>query len=230
MRTFLYTAASLFLAATLPSNAQAEDDYVLDALPHTMQELIRSSLDQPKSLLQIRFLDYANKLASCEAPEPFLPHKVSSGGRATIGIRCQGRERSPVYLTAEIKIIGSYWVPTAEIARGEVIAQSMLSEQTGDLSKLPRDILKDPEKIIGKQATRALKAGKPLQKNALQAVYLVKRNTTVDVQAVGVGFMIKRDGIAMDDGAMGDLVRVKLKGGDTVKATVTAKNVLNIDI
>jgi flagella basal body P-ring formation protein FlgA len=226
MRTFLNTAASLFLAATFSSNAHAD----VETLPYTMEGLIKSSLDQPHSLLQITFLDYSKKLAGCETPEPFLPHKVNSGGRATIGIRCQGREQSPVYLTAEIKIIGQYWVPTAEIARGEVITRSMLSEKTGDLATLPRNIIQDPEKIIGQQANRALKPGKPVQESALQAVYLVKRNAIVDVQAVGEGFRIKRDGVSMGDGAMGDLVKVKLKGGETVSATVTAPNVLNIDI
>jgi flagella basal body P-ring formation protein FlgA len=226
MHPFAAVTAALILAASLPSYAQEE----VDPLPHTIQELIRASLDQPKTLLQVRVSNYASKVKDCESPQAFLPHKVSGSGRVTVGLRCLGREQQPLYLTADVKLFGRYWVPTTDIARGAVITPLMLSEHNGDLSKLPRDVLQDPQQIIGKQTNRALKTGKPVQKSALQAVYLVKRNATVDVQAIGVGFLIKRDGMAMDDGALGDLVRVKLKGGDMVKATVTGQNVLNIDI
>jgi flagella basal body P-ring formation protein FlgA len=226
MRPLATAAAALFLALSLPSYAQEE----LDSLPYTIQQLIHASLDQPKTLIQMKIADYGNKVKDCESPQAFLPYKVSGAGRVTVGLRCQGREQQPIYLTADVRLLGRYWVPTTDIARGTLITESMLAEHSGDLSRLPRDVVQDPEKIIGQQANRALKTGKPLQKSALQAVYLVKRNATVDVQAIGEGFKIKRDGVAMDDGAMGDQIRVKLKGGEMIRATVTGQNVLNIDI
>jgi flagella basal body P-ring formation protein FlgA len=225
MRTFAKAKASLFLAVSLSFSAQASE-----SLLSTVQTLISESLNQPHNRVQVKLGNYAQKLAGCEAPAVFLPFRVNAGGRATVGLRCLGREQRPLYLTADVEVTGRYWVANDDISRGTVIERSMISEKTGDLSKLPRNILQDPEKIMGQQVNRVLRAGKPVQKTALQAVYLVKRNAAVDVQAVGVGFTIKRDGIAMDDGALGDLLRVKLKAGNTVKATVTAKNVLNIDI
>lgn len=225
MRNFAKAKASLFLAVSLSFSVQASESLLL-----TVQTLISESLSQPNNRVQVKLGNYAQKLAGCEAPAVFLPFRVNAGGRATVGFRCQGREQRPLYLTADVEVTGRYWVASDDISRGTIIERSMISEKTGDLSKLPRNILQDPEKIMGQQVNRVLRAGKPVQKTALQAVYLVKRNAAVDVQAVGVGFTIKRDGIAMDDGALGDLVRVKLKAGSTVKATVTAKNVLNIDI
>lgn len=231
MRPFSAAIATLCFAVSTSLFAGAPDaPDASDLFPHQVSELIGSGLGNPKNRLQITIFEYVSKLTGCVSPEPFLPYKVSTSGRATVGVKCQGREQKPLYLTVNVKVFGRYWVPNADIARGQVIEKAMLSEKDGDLSKLPRNIIQDPEKIIGKQLNRALKAGKPVQESSLQAVYLVKRNAIVDVQAAGTGFMIKRDGKALDDGALGDPVRVKLQGGNTVKATVTAQNVLNIDI
>lgn len=199
--------------------------------PHTsIQKLISESLGQPDNRVITEVGDYEARLEGCVSPKAFLPYPVNAnGGRTTVGFHCSD-DLPTRYVPVTVKVTGSYWVPSQDIPRGEVITQAMLTEKTGDLSRLPRNIVLDGETLLGMQSNRVLKASAPVQKTSLQAVFVVKRNAVVDVEAYGSGFTIKREGVAMDNGSMGASVRVKIKGGDTVRATVAGPHLLRIDI
>lgn len=225
-RTFALAKASFLLLIVFSTHASAGNG------PHTaVQKLISTSLDQPDSRVVTELGDLETRLDGCNAPAAFLPYPVNaSGGRSTVGFRCEGDEEHPRYAQVNVRVLGAYWVPAMDIPRGAVITHDMLVEKTGDLSKLPRNVMLDDAQIIGQQTNRALKANSAVQRNALQAVFVVKRNAMVEVQASGPGFMIKREGVAMDNGALGGAIRVKLKGGGMIRATVISQNVLKIDI
>lgn len=199
--------------------------------PHTsIQKLISESLGQSDKRVITEVGDYEARLEGCEDPKAFMPYPVNAnGGRTTVGFHCA--DNLPArYVPVTVRVSGNYWVPSQDIPRGAVITQAMLTEKTGDLSRLPRNIVLDGEQLLGMQSNRVLKANSPVQKTSLQAVFVVKRNEAVDVEANGPGFTIKREGVAMDNGSMGGSVRVKIKGGETVRATVAGPHLLRIDI
>lgn len=195
-----------------------------------IEKLIAENLRQPDTLVTIETENIAGALDGCDAPKAFLPYSVSAnGGRTTVGFHCEDGQ-APRYIPVTFKVSGAYWVPAQDIPRGAIISATMLTEQSGDLSRLPRNVVRLGDTLLGFQSNRVLKAGAPIQKTALQAVFAVKRNETVDVIASGPGFAIKREGTAMDNGAVNEVIRVKVKGGDIIRATVTGRQQLKIDI
>ena len=223
--TFAVQKALILLTGLTVFSAQsAENPQVL------IQKLVTESLGQPENRVIAEVGDYEARLDGCVSPKAFLPYPVNAnGGRTTVGFHCDD-DMPARYVPVTVKVSGNYWVPSQDIPRGTVITQAMLVEKTGDLSKLPRNIVLDGEPLLGLQSNRVLRTNAPVQKTSLQAVFVVKRNAVVDVVAEGTGFSIKREGVAMDNGAMGSSVRVKIKGGDIVRATVAGPNQLKIEI
>lgn len=224
--TFACIKASILLAGMMVFSAQAAE--VTSA---TFEKIIRDGLAQPDKKVAVEAGDYPARLEGCDSPNAFLPYPLNAnGGRTTVGFNCAGEHQPPRYVPVNVRVTGAYWVPAHDIERGSVISLDMLTQKTGDLSRLPRNVVLYDEPIVGQQVNKTLKEGSVIQKTSLQAVFVVKRNAVVEVQAIGTGFTIKREGVAMDNGAVGGSVRVKLKGGEVIRGNVVSQNLLKIDI
>lgn len=161
-------------------------------------------------------------LPPCVAPEVFLPgHGQKPWGRVSVGVRCGEQQRRVRYMQARVSVTGRYWVSAGELPAGTPIRAGMLSAERGDLSRLPANAVLDRDRILGQEAARPLSAGTVIQSHQLRKPALVARRQAVTLVAGGEGFRISREGRALDDGALGGQVRVRLSNREVVTARVT---------
>ena len=104
---------------------------------------------------------------------------------------------------------------------GSTTRAGMLSAEQGDLSRLPANAVLERDRIVGQEAARPLPAGTVIQSHQLRKPALVERRQAVTLVAGGEGFRISREGHALDDGALGGRVRVRLSNREVVTAQVT---------
>jgi flagella basal body P-ring formation protein FlgA len=159
----------------------------------------------------------------CLHPRPFLPGNGQRlQGRVTVGVRCgePGRVR---YLQARVSVIGDYWVTRQALAPGTVIEAAMLERKRGDLSDLPRHVIRALDQALGKVTTRPLAAHTVLGARQLRRKPLVERRQNVQVEARGSGFRITREAQALEEGALGDEIRVRMANRHTLTATVAGQ-------
>ena len=166
-------------------------------------------------------------LPPCTDPQPFLPgHDQRLLGRVTVGVRCgDGQTR---YLQARVTAIGQYWVAARDIPAGTLVTESMLEVRRGDLTTLPRQAVLDESAAVGRVATRTLARGSVVQSSQLQAPALIQRNRTVSVEAIGEGFRVVRQGEALQDGALGDTVRVRMSNRSILTGVVGGNGVVKV--
>jgi len=166
-------------------------------------------------------------LPPCTEPQPFLPgHDQRLLGRVTVGVRCgDGQTR---YLQARVTAIGQYWVAAQDIPVGTLVTASMLEARSGDLTTLPRQAVLDENAAVGRVATRTLARGSVVQSSQLQAPALIQRNRTVSVEAIGQGFRVVRQGEALQDGALGDTVRVRMSNRSVLTGVVAGNGVVKV--
>ena len=166
-------------------------------------------------------------LPPCTYPQPFLPgHDQRLLGRVTVGVRCgDGQTR---YLQARVTAIGQYWVAAQDIPVGTLVTASMLEARSGDLTTLPRQAVLDETAAVGRVATRTLARGSVVQSSQLQAPALIQRNRTVSVEAIGQGFRVVRQGEALQDGALGDTVRVRMSNRSVLTGVVAGNGVVKV--
>lgn len=169
----------------------------------------------------------AATLPECADPQPSLPGNGQRLlGRVTVEIRCaDGQVR---YLRARIAVEGEYWVTAEDIPARTPIAASMLEARRGDLAQLPREVVMDIDGIVGDVTTRNLARGTVLQASQLQAPKLVQRASPVTVEADGPGFRVTRQGESLQDGALGDTVRVRMTDRSVLTGVVAAGGIVRV--
>nr|WP_298414329.1 flagellar basal body P-ring formation chaperone FlgA [uncultured Halomonas sp.] len=167
------------------------------------------------------------RLANCHDPEPFLTNPDQRlYGRVSVGIRCESGQTR--YLQAEISVLVDHVVAVRDIEAGATIGAGDVELVEGRLERLPRHALLEINDALGLTATRPLRAGALLQTHHLRKQRLVSRGSRVTVVAKGAGFSVRREAKALDNGSLGDVVRLNIADGGQLRATVTGPGRLEV--
>ncbi|SDK91371.1 flagella basal body P-ring formation protein FlgA [Modicisalibacter muralis] len=168
------------------------------------------------------------RLPECQQPEAFLPNFGQRlYGRVSVGVRC-GEQRRVRYLQADISVMTQHVVVARDIAANARIAAADLKLEEARLERLPRHAILDVDAAVGLLAVRPLPAGTTLQDYHLRREPLVERGDSVTVYARGNGFTVSLDAEALDNGALGDEVRLRTDDGDRLQARVVGRDKLEI--
>lgn len=171
----------------------------------------------------------AARLPPCDDPQPFLTHPEQRlYGRVAVGVRCGEQGNQVRYLQAEVSVLVDHVVTASDIDRGATITAAALRLEEARLERLPRHALLNIDEAVGLMAARPLSAGTTLQTHHLRREALVKRGNQVTVMARGTGFSVTRKAKALDNGSLGESVRLRTEDGDRLKATVIGRNQLEV--
>lgn len=136
--------------------------------------------------------------------------------RATILHKKKERD---VWLRAEIVATGPTVIAARPIARGAIITDADLRV---DERPLDADQLDQPELAVGAIARWPVATGEPLSKRGLDKPAVVSRGAAVQVVVSQPGFIVKASGEALDSGAIGQEVAVKVGSHKVLRGIVSA--------
>jgi flagella basal body P-ring formation protein FlgA len=92
--------------------------------------------------------------------------------------------------------------------------------QNGELGQ--SGILIDPAQAVGKTLKFGIGAGQVLRQDMLRAPFVVLQGKTTDVRVRSAGLSIRSTGQALNNGAEGQNVQVRMSSGQVVSGTATA--------
>lgn len=141
--------------------------------------------------------------------------------RAEISARDETRIRP--LLSVNGKAIETARIPvlSRDIQRGETIGVADIEMIEIPRQRLTNDTLFDPGRINGMAARRALSPGRPLSDRDIEAPKLVRRNTLVTIIFSAPGMVMTARGRSLDDGALGDTVKVmNVRSNRIIEGTV----------
>jgi flagellar basal body P-ring formation protein FlgA len=212
--------AALLWLLTLGSPAQANPSGLMETVHAFLYQQSQELGDE----INIEVFPPSARLPECPYPQPFLPgNGQQQWGRISVGVRCGDRGEQVRYMQAEIRVIGHYLVAAQSVTAGTLVDSNMLEFRQGDLSRLPRQAIFDPDEVIGQQTRRPLAAGTIIQHHQLRSVPLVERGQQVILEAGGAGYLITREGKALDPGGLGEQVRVRVSRSTTLSGVVVGQ-------
>ena len=95
--------------------------------------------------------------------------------------------------------------------------------------KIKNDTLRDDYKLVGKQAVRTLKAGKPVSEKDVREEVIVGKGQDVLVVYKNKGLQITSKMEALEDGAKGERIKLlNTKSGKEVAGKVVDKNMVEV--
>lgn len=198
-----------------------------DVLQQRVRQLVEQRLPAGNRLTDLIISKPAARIRACAEPQPYLVHpRQLPVGRVAVGVRCASEDEVLGFVQAMTGVDGAYVVSARKIEAGETIQANMLASRRGPLQALPKGSALRAEQLVGRQAARGVEAGAVLALKAVRERWLVERNRPVVLRAQGAGFSLTRDGKALDNGGLGNTVRVLSADGRTLNAQVIGQNEL----
>ncbi|CAN5849646.1 flagellar basal body P-ring formation chaperone FlgA [soil metagenome] len=173
-------------------------------------------------------IDKRLKLVACSNLAPFLLQGSKTSGKITLGIRCTTPKPWTVYLSAQIQLIGSYYVNAVPLTQGQRIIAADITKIDGDLSQLPSGAITEPNQIIGRSLATSMVAGSVLRLDILKSSPAIQQGQVVKVTSSGPGFLVTTDGMALNNANEGQIARAKTQSGQVLSGIARVGGVLEI--
>ena len=139
----------------------------------------------------------------------------ASGATETISIAGFARARVSLPVLAQ------------PVARGALIQEADI-EWIETSETRPSGIILSADDLIGMEARRALAAGSPIRIHDVDAPMLVQKGKLVTIAFEAAGLRLTHSGVALRDGADGDVIDVRnVKSERVVKAVVAGPNLVS---
>ncbi|MDO8653697.1 MAG: flagellar basal body P-ring formation chaperone FlgA [Undibacterium sp.] len=174
-------------------------------------------------------IDSRLKLPACLNLSAFLPQGSKTWGKMTLGIRCTAPKPWTIYLSAQVKVSGDYYVAATPLLQGQIITANDISKVSGDLSTLPVGVITNPAQIIGRSLATSLTSGSVLRMEALKASLAVQQGQSVRVTSTGTGFQVTTDGLALNNANEGQIAKAKTLSGQVVSGIARIGGIIEIN-
>jgi flagella basal body P-ring formation protein FlgA len=176
-------------------------------------------------------LDPRLQLAPCARVEVFLPPGQRAWGRTRMGLKCaQGAAAWRVTVPMTVRLWAPGLVVAASLPAGTVLAPGHLKMAEVDWSERDSPVLVNEPATLGRTLGLTLSAGAALRQEHLRKRQWFESGDTVRLTAVGPGFSIQGEGVALNPGVEGQSVRIRTESGRTVTGTPTGLRQVEITL
>ncbi len=183
----------------------------------------------PRIEVELGQLDARLSLAPCLQIEPYIPTGVRMAGRTRIGLRClQGSSKWNVSVPLTVKIMARALVTSTALPSGTVVRVHHLAEAEVDLAASAEPVIQEAQALVGRTLARPLAAGEAFRSADLKVRHWFAAGEVVTVVAVGAGFAVSAEGLALGPGLEGQLTRVRTESGRIVTGMPTGERRLEI--
>ena len=223
--------ASLGFAADAPPAPSA-----FDALQTQAQQWASSQPSFQGRALHVAPIDNRIAVQSCQQS---LQFDQPFPGQASVRVRC-GQPIWQLYVTlnagnapAAVARNGlaapsmqKVWVAKEMLKRGTVLTPAMFTATEMPAPGMESQLINDPKLIVNMELSRDLTPNTPLKTYDVKTAVLVRRGQEVQVTAgVGQGFLITMRAESLQDGGMGEQIRLKnSESGRSLTAVITGPN------
>lgn len=230
--------SKLFLCLALPlwfNCANANDSEELSNIRATAERYALAQLkDEKLSQLEAHAIsmDPRLRLAKCEqALEAFSNSNTRNITRTTVGVRCNGAKPWTLYVPVTISAVAEAVFTTRPLERGEDLGLEHLEIRQVALDKLPANYFSNTEQLGGMALARSVNSDVILTLNAVKPRQMVQRGQEVMILASTRGIQVRMSGIALKNGASGDLIPIRnIKSGRTIQATVLNDSTVTVNM
>ncbi len=175
-------------------------------------------------------LDNRLRLKKCDQPlESYTPQGKRHMGKITVGVRCNGANPWSLFVPVTVKVMAKVVVARNSLPRGNIIGPDDITVELKDISSLHRGYLEKPESAVGKKLRQRVQRDQVLTPSQLDTPLTVKRNNRVIIQASSKTVQIRMIGKALQNGSLGQVIRVKNVSSDReIDAKIIAPGIVEV--
>jgi len=208
--------------------------------PQHLETVVRQALSrrlpqttQPSSIRDIRGLSPVFVPLGPVQYEVTVPgrHMLLGSTSFTLTIQVAGKVEKQLHGTATIAVVQEVVSLVRPVAQGEIITADAVSRTQVHVTQPLRQVVTQPEDVIGKHARRSLAVNAPLSTQDVTAVTVVHRGDVVRIVLESPLIKVSTPGEALEAGKPGDTIRVKNTSSHReVRAQVIDKQTVRISL
>jgi len=182
--------------------------------------------------IKIGKLDSRLKLKQCNKPlQAFLPDGSRDMGKTTIGVKCIGSKPWSLHVPVTISVYKDVLVASRQLQKGTILTEADIKLKKMDLAKLHYGFFEELKQGTGKKLKRRLLAGAVLTPAILKNPQLIRRGQKINIMAQSGRMVIRMDGKALANGAVGERIKVmNEKSGKKLEGVITSTGEVKIDL
>ncbi|RLU02456.1 MAG: flagella basal body P-ring formation protein FlgA [Ketobacter sp.] len=230
IRIGLMLAISGFFAATVQAAATDVQSQIDEAINLYVSETQATRYQEVS--VNIQPIDPRLRLAQCDQALQ-LQHRPRNraAGRLTFKVTCDGTESWSIHVPVTVQAFDHVVVSDTPIAKGTHLRVSDLRLELVDISLLHGGYFQSLEELDGFVARRPIPAEQVMTPALVDPAKMINRGEKVVIVAEGPGLSIRATGLAMEDGAFGELVRVRnTSTNKVVEGRITAPGLIKVSL
>lgn len=230
IRIGLMLAISGFFAAAVQAAATDVQSQIDEAINLYVSET--QAPHYQRVSVDIQPIDPRLRLAQCDQALQ-LQHRPRnrSAGRLTFKVTCDGTESWSIHVPVTVQAFDHVVVSDIPIAKGTHLRVSDLRLELVDISLLHGGYFQSLEALDGFVARRPIPAEQVMTPALVDPAKMINRGEKVVIVAEGPGLSIRATGLAMEDGAFGELVRVRnTSTNKVVEGRITAPGLIKVSL
>lgn len=190
------------------------------------------TMHKQRPIIKVGKLDSRLRLKKCGLPlYAFLPKGSREIGKTTVGIKCTDSKPWSLHVPVTISIFKNVLVAAHLLEKGDILTATDTKLIRHDLSDLSYGYLLSKSSGIGKKVKRRVLAGSVLTPNMLKKPQLIARGQKVAILAKSGQMEVRMMGKALDNGAMGDRIKVlNLKSRRKLEGVVISSATVKVEI
>ncbi|MDI9819294.1 MULTISPECIES: flagellar basal body P-ring formation chaperone FlgA [unclassified Legionella] len=215
----------------------AESIQSLDLIKEQIQHHLLASIgpqQDGKLQISIENIDPRIQLKPCDEKklDVFNPYQTLPIHTTIMGIRCQETNNHwTLYVPVKIILQKTVLIAKRPLAKGIQLVSTDIDTQEVDVSQLKQGYFSKTEDVIGQICKTAINQGNVITPNNLQTAALIHKGEQVTIQALSDTINVSMKGIALSDGVIGEMIKVKnLTSKKIVEAQVSAPNKVRVTI
>ncbi|MCU0840798.1 MAG: flagellar basal body P-ring formation chaperone FlgA [Thiobacillaceae bacterium] len=212
------------LVQTVRADTSVPQDWGLarQAAERHLRELAERTYAGTQAMVEVGPVDPRLRMTRCAKLEFSLPPGSRPAGNGSLGVRCESPEPWSLYLTYQIGLRGPALVLKWPVAARQALREQDVETRAIVYETTPDRYLRRGESFEGAVAARPLAAGQALTVDSIQRRQAVRAGQRVKLIVVGSGFQVSQEGVALNDAAAGDTVRVRAPNGRVLQGSATA--------
>ncbi len=208
--------------AAPPAHANWQDMTIVTAVA---REHVMRSVSDPAARVVVTVTppDERLRLPACAAPLAETPEGQRLWGLTQVRVRCPVDGGWSLSVRTRVQFMVPAVVARRALQAGQVVEQVDVQLGEVDLTGIQRPALREESQAIGRIARVGLAAGQAIGPEHLKLPVVVRRGATLEVTATIGQVSVTSAGTALQDGTVGEVIRVRVPGGRTVQGIVTGE-------
>lgn len=227
---FFSKAACLCLLIIASGSACAESiqQQIIGAsqafLEQATQEYLTNNNIAGRHTVKIGRLDPRLRLPQCAIPlQASLESPAQPIGRVTLRVRCDSHAPWTIFVPSQVNLYRDVAVAVRSLSRNSIVQAADVQLAEREVSSLRQGYLVDLNNVIGQQVIRPVRPNQVIANHALKAAATINKGDEVVISARGRSMSVRMPGIALEEGAMGQQIRVRnIRSQRVIRGRVTA--------